>query len=170
VTGDELSKAEEANKKCNDPRLSAAIALNQAWLLRSKDPPGVLARLDEIEKSAGESLETLLLRGYLASDRGDLVKAEEYLTRAEAKEPPDVDWPWVVARARAELAELRGELFDDLLAEYYYRRATAIVAGLRSPNRERSAHLVSSHRGPYDGLIGLLARNGRWPDVLAVIL
>ena len=93
-----------------------------------------------------------------------------YLTRAEAMEPPDVDWPWVIARARAELSELRGGLLDDLLAEYHYRRATSMVAALRSTARARSAYLVSSHRGPYDGLIALLARNGRWRDVLAVVL
>src|SRR5262249_6988536 len=60
--------------------------------------------------------------------------------------------------------------FGELLAEHYYRRATEMVAALRDAARERSAYVVSSHRGPYDGLIGLLARRGRWRDVLAVVL
>src|SRR6185436_12791430 len=87
-----------------------------------------------------------------------------------AQEPPDADWPWEIARAHAELFELQGGLFGDLVAEYLYRRATAMIAALRGSARARSAYLVSSHRGAYDGLVALLARNGRWRDVLAVIL
>ena len=45
-----------------------------------------------------------------------------------------------------------------------------MIAALRDSSRARSAYLVSSHRGPYDGLIALLARHGRWRAVLAVLL
>jgi tetratricopeptide (TPR) repeat protein len=166
----ELKAAAAANGQCGSRDISTSVALNQAWLLRWKDPAGALARLDEVDRSEGELFNTLLLRGYLAADRGALAEADDYLTRAAAMEPPDADWSWQVARVRAELFEQRGELFGDLFAEYQYRQAIAMIAALRSSARARSAYLVSSHRGPYDGLIALLARSGRWHDALAMIL
>jgi tetratricopeptide (TPR) repeat protein len=165
----ELREAALANRGCSQD-LAGSIKINQAWLLRWTDPAGALALLNEITTTDGDDVTTLLLRGYFAADRGALAEADRYLTLAAGQEPPDADWPWEIARARAELSELRGGIFGDLVAEYYYRRATAMVAALRSSARTRSAYLVSSHRGPYDGLIALLARNGRWRDVLAVVL
>jgi len=165
-----LTMAEEANRLCGSQAISISIALNQAWLLRWKDPAGALARLDEVERSQGKHVEILLLRGYLAADRGALGEADRYLTTAASLDPPDADWPWEIALARAELFEQRGRRLGDLPAEHHYRRATTMVASLRSSARARSAYLVASHRGPYDGLIALLARNGRWRDVLAVVL
>jgi len=166
----ELTAAARANALCRSAAVASSIAINQAWLLRWSDPPGALARLDDLAKSGPEGVETLLLRGYLAADRGAIEQSDHYLARAAALEPPDADWPWEIARAQAELADLRGGLLDDRLAELHYRRATAMVATLRASARSRSAYLVASHRGPYDGLIALLARQGRWLDVLAVVL
>jgi tetratricopeptide (TPR) repeat protein len=166
----ELTNAARANAQCGSPAVSTSVAHNEARLLRRKDPAGALARLDELERTQGGGVESLLLRGYLAADRGALAEAERYLDRAAAMPPPDADWPWMIARAQAELAEQRGGLFGDLRAEHYYRQATAMVAALRGSARVRSAYLVSSHRGPYDGLIALLARRGRWRDVIHVIL
>jgi tetratricopeptide (TPR) repeat protein len=166
----ELTNAARANEQCGAPAISTSVAHNQAWLLRWKDPAGALARLDELERAHGDRVEAQLLRGYLAADRGALADADRYLARAAAMKAPDADWPWEIARAQAELAELRGGWFADLLAEYHYRRATAMIAALRSNARARSAYLVSSHRGPYDGLIAMLARSGRWRDALALIL
>jgi tetratricopeptide (TPR) repeat protein len=166
----ELAAATQANRRCGSPEVSGAVAINEAWLLRWTDPASALARLDEITKSGGEMVETLLLRGYLAADRGALDEADGYLVRAEGIKAPDADWPWEIARARAELAELRGTPSDDRLAEDRYRGAMAMIAALRTTARARSAYLVASHRGPYDGLIALLARRGRWRDALAVVL
>ena len=166
----ELATAAQANRHCDSHDVSVQIALNEAWLLRRKDPAGALARLDGAEKSDGELIETQLMRGYLAVDRGALAEADHHFSRAEAVGPSDADWPWELARARAELSELRGGLLGDLVAEFHYRRAVAMVATLRATARARSAYLVSSHRAPYDGLIALLARHGRWRDVLAVVL
>lgn len=165
-----LGSAADANRRCNSHDISTAIAINQGWLLRRKDPAGALAKLEEVTMSEGEQVETLLLYGYLAADRGALVDADHYFTRAEGLYPPDADWPWEIARARAELFELRGGPFGVLLAEYHYRRAIALVSSLRSTAQARSAYLVSSHRGPYDGLIALLASTGRWRDALSVLL
>ncbi len=165
-----LSKAAEANRRCGMATISSSVLHNQAWLLRWKDPERALEILDEIERSWGVRVEILVLRGYLAADRGDFAEANRHLTTAAGLPPPDADWPWEIARARAELAELRGGRFGDLLAELHYRQATAMIASLRGSARSRSAFLVASHRGAYDGLIALLARTGRWRDVLAVVL
>jgi tetratricopeptide (TPR) repeat protein len=166
----ELAEATKANQECGSSEVTEAVGLNEAMLLRWTDPAGALARLDAITKVKGEMVETLLMRGYLAADRGALDEADGYFVRAEGMDEPDADWLWEVARARAELAELRGTLSDDLHAEAHYRRAIGMIAALRTTARARSAYLVASHRGPYDELIALLARRGRWRDVLAVVL
>jgi len=166
----ELEEAARANRRCNSRGVSTSVALSQARLLRFKDPVAAVVKLDEVAKVEGELFEILLLRGYLAADRGALGAADGYFLQAESLEPPDADWAWELAWARGELAELRGGLLDDLLAESHYRRAIAMVDALRTGTRARSADFVASHRGPYDGLIALLARGSRWHDALAVIL
>lgn len=166
----ELAAASAADRQGNAPIVAWQVALNEAYLLRTRDPAGALARLDEVERLAGEGLEIWLQRGYLAADRGDLAEAERAFALAEGSKEPDADWLWEVALARAQLAERRGAPLDLVAAEQHYRRATSMVAALRSTARARSAYLVSSHRAPYDGLLGLLARQGRWRDVLGVLL
>jgi tetratricopeptide (TPR) repeat protein len=162
--------AARANVRCPSRGVSQSIAINQAWLLRRRDPAAALARLDERTKAHDDSFETQLLRGYIAADHGSLDEAERYLAQAETFDPPQADWPWEVACAHGELFEQRGGLLDDVLAQYQYRRSTAMVAALRASAQARSAFLVSSHREPYDDLIALLTRGGHWRDALAVIL
>jgi tetratricopeptide (TPR) repeat protein len=163
-------KAAEADHRCPSRDFPLQIGLNEALLLQWKAPGDALAKLDEVERVHGDKPEAQLIRAYLAADRGALGDAEHHLARAAGLEPPDGDWPWVLLRARAELSELRGGPLGDVLAEYYYRSAIAHVAALRATARSRSAYLVSSHRDPYDALIALLARQGRWRDALEVIL
>lgn len=166
----ELAVAADENQGCNSKDISAQVMNNQATWLRRRDPAASLALANALTKVEGETAVILLLRAYLAADRGALSESAGYLEGAESIEPPDADWPWEIARARAELAELRGGLLGNVLAEYHYRRATRMVSNLRATAQARSAYLVTSHRGPYDGLIGLLAQQGRWRAVLEVIL
>lgn len=166
----EFDLAEKANRTCGSRDVSGAVTISLAWALRRIDPAAALAKLEEFSRTRKDVVETLLLRVYLAADRGNLTEAEKSLARAEALEPPHADWPWEVAHARAELFEERGGLLGNVLAELHYRRATAMVAALRANARVRAASLVTSHRAPYDGLILLLARQGRWRDVLQVML
>jgi tetratricopeptide (TPR) repeat protein len=166
----QFAAAAKANEGCKFRDIASIVAINQAWLLRRQDPAGAIARLDELARAGEEDLVTLLLRGYLAADRGSLDEAERYLVQAETFDPPQADWPWEVACAHAELFEQRGGPLGDVLAEYQYRRSVAMVAALRASAQARSAFLVSSHRAPYDDLIALLVRGGRWRDALAVIL
>jgi len=166
----EFDAATQANLRCGSRDLSTSIALDEAWLLYEKEPAAALARLDEVTKTDGDLVETLLLRAYLAAERGALGEADGYITQAERLEPPDADWPWDIARLHAELTEMQGGPSGDEAAEAHYRRAIEMITALRTTSRARSAYFVASHRGAYDGLIALLARHGRWRDALAVVL
>ncbi len=166
----QLSAVARNNTRCGDRSIDESVTLNEAWLLRERDPAAASVKLDALVLSAGEHPEVLLLRSYLATDRGDLAAAEHHLNRAEQSAHDAPDWLWRVDQARAELSELRGGVLDDTLAEYYYRRAIGAIATLRATVRTHSAYFVSSHRGPYDGLIALLARQSRWRDALSVVL
>jgi tetratricopeptide (TPR) repeat protein len=166
----DLEQAARANDGCNSRDVSTPVALSLARLLRRTDPDAARAAMDEVARVEGELYEVLLLRGYLAGDQGALDEADGYFVQAERLEPPDADWPWEVARARAEIAELRGGAQNDALAEAHYRRAIDMVDALRTSARTQSADFVASHRDSYDGLIALLARGNRWPEALAVIL
>jgi tetratricopeptide (TPR) repeat protein len=87
----ELTAAAQANGVCRSEEVSSSVAINQAWLLRRKDPSSALARLDDIPPSEQEAVEILLLRSYLAADRGDLAESDRYLARTTALEAPDAD-------------------------------------------------------------------------------
>ena len=167
----ELAVAAQANRRCNseDRRDS------------DRDQPGVAAAAERPcgrTRQPGRLREAGRPRGVTRccyADTSPPTAARSARPIATSRlagdlEPPDADWRWEIECARAELSELRGGLFGDMLAEYHFRRAIAIVAELRSSARARSAYLVTSHRGPYDGLIALLARHGRWRDVLGVVL
>jgi tetratricopeptide (TPR) repeat protein len=165
----DLASAERYNLTCNRSSITDAISSNRVWLLRETEPAEASRLLASLmQPDASEEPELRLLHGYLAADRGELETARSDFDLAAQLPPPDADWPWVILRAQAELAELRGS--DVALAELHYRRATAKIAALRSTARARLAYLVASHRGPYDGLIALLARQGRWREVLDVVL
>lgn len=165
-----LLAAQAENESCRDESMKLPLELSLAWLERRKEPRSALERLDTIKAAGGEGFESLLLRAYLAADRGDLDEAAAYLDQAKAAEPPDADWAWNLATAEAELAELRGGLLGELAAEYHYRRAIAMVEALRAETPTGAATLVASHRGPFDGLLSLYARTGRWRDAFAVVL
>lgn len=166
----EFALAAKANVVCDSAQLSAAVSLIQAWLLRRKDPAAALARLNARAKLVGDSVEMLVLRAYLAADRGALAEAGRHLAHAARRDAPHADWPWEIACAQAELQDLAGGPLAHPLMWFHYRRSAAMVAALRATAQARSAYLVSSHRDPYDGLIALHARQGRWREALSVVL
>jgi tetratricopeptide (TPR) repeat protein len=170
--GDDLamlyfSLAGEVNSECSSRDVSIAVSISEAWLRRTTDPQAALATLDELAKRDGERVDTLLLRVYIAADRGDFAAAERYLAQAAKRQALDVDWLWEIESAGAELAETRGDLAG---AKGHYDAAISMIAELRSRARAQSAYFVSSHRRPFDDLFALLARQGRWREALAVIL
>jgi tetratricopeptide (TPR) repeat protein len=166
----QLTAAARANARCKLPDGWVQILSSQAWLLRKRDPAAALAKLDDLKTRTDEETDTFMLRGYIAADRGALDDTEDFLARAESADDGSDEWSWEIARVRGELLEQRGGGLARVLAEYEYRRSTAIVAALRASSPAGSAFLVSAHRWPYDGLIALLARERRWRDALAVVL
>ncbi len=165
-----LDEAAAANQACGSKAITGSVAQNRAWLLRADDPAAAEAILDGFVATRGESVETYFMRGVIAGNRGDRRAAAAYLEQARRGDPPDADWRWEIEQARAEVAELRGDALGELRAEQIYRSSIAMVTTLRATAQGRSAFLVASHRAPYDGLIALLARQGRWRDVIAVVL
>jgi serine/threonine protein kinase len=162
------SRWRERDPRSGDRAVAESAALNEAWLLRHRDPAAASNQLDALASSSGERPGSLLLRSFLAADRSDLATAERELERAE-RLAPDASWTWSIEQAHAELCELRGGEDGDPHAELHYRRAIAAVAALRPTARAPQPHRASL-RGPYEGLIALLARHARWNDVLAVAL
>ena len=139
------------------------IAVNQAWLAYEE---GDLDRTEAL-LADGDGYERRLIRARVAARRGDLIAAAAHLDHAEALGAPSDDWPWELAFLRAQIAEAAG---DRITAEAGYRRALAEIAELRSRAAAGDPFSVSRFRQVYDGLIALLADQGRWRDALEVIL
>jgi tetratricopeptide (TPR) repeat protein len=168
--GRAITEATKLSQECGDETLADALSFHVAWVHRIDRPEEARARLDALLPSHEDDAEIWLLDGYLHAGAGALAEARRDLARADACKPSDADWPWLIAQSRAELAELHGGVFGPMIAEFHYRRAVAMVAALRAAASGSSAYLVASHRGPYDGLIALLARQRRWRDVLGLML
>lgn len=167
----ELEMARRAHRECPVKGIESSIMAVEAWALRARDPAAALARLDRLaELHQEEGPESIVLRGYLAADRGDTTQADHYLRLAGRLEPSHADWPWQIECSLGEVWDQLHTADTDARAEAHFRRSIELVAALRTTTRARSAYLVLSHRAPYDGLIALLARNGRWRDALAVVL
>lgn len=111
--------------------------------------------------------EAQLLMAYVAAAQGKLQEAEAHLKKAGDEEPPDEDFRWEQARATAEVAELLG---NHEAAEQYYRHAIGYISSLRLAAPASVPFFVASHRGPFEGLIALLAEQGRWKEALKVAL
>lgn len=165
----EYDLADRANATCRSTEITSAVDLNRAMLL-VRDHPDQAGKILDAEVAAyGDAFEIRLMRAVIAGNRGDRVAAAELLADAAGEEPPDEDWRWELERTRAELAAAAGDPAGDLAAERAYRRAMVMVSHLRATTQRRSALLLASHHAPYDGLILLLARQGRWQEALAVV-
>ncbi len=170
MAADELRKAEQHNQECDSQDIAMQIAMNQVPLLWKGHPDQAIARLGKVENAKGVGVETQLFRGYLAADSGSLEAADFHLHLAAGLPNPDADWLWEILLARGQLAELRDPVNRAQLAEQHYRASIAEVTKLRSNSQRRAAYLLESHRAPYEGLMSLLARQGRWREVLEVVL
>lgn len=168
----EFELADQHNRACPERSLDVRlqVAMNQALLVVPTQPARAEALVAEVVAAGRGGLETDLLRAYAAASRGDLDRADDYLAHAATRETYDADWAWRLELAQAQLAEERGGADAAVSAEQYYRRAIASVERVRAGARRNAATFVASHRGPYDGLISLLARQARWRDALAVVL
>jgi tetratricopeptide (TPR) repeat protein len=164
-----LRVAEAANRDCARPDAAALIDLSIASLVRTENPEHATTKLSRSRAFPANAQASLFVRAQLAADRGALVEADRYFAQADAA-APDPDWIWKVATARAEIAELHGAADGDREAESHYRRAIDMIVDRRTQLAARALAMPVSHRWPFDGLMALYARKGRWHDLLAVIL
>ncbi len=150
--------------RVDEDRLKSQYAHYRPWLDYHRGRYGEAAGA---AASLAEKFESELLQAYVAAAQGKLEEAEAHLKRAGNEEPPDKDFRWEHARAVAEVAELRGDVET---AEKYYRDAIKYISSLRLAAPASVPFFVVSHRGPFEGLIALWAGQGRWRDVLKVLL
>lgn len=141
--------------------------MNLAYLISEDLPKEATRLLDRVaEEFEGESMDSLYLRGIIAARSGDLAQASEQFRLASQEEFPDADWHWELPLIRAELADLQGKAEE---AEQYYRNAIAVVRGLRKSSVAHAPYLIARHRGPYEGLIALFAKQGRARELLQLL-
>ncbi len=105
-----------------------------------------------------------LVRGYIASRRGDLAAAEGLFAGADLDED-DLDYRWWFATELARAYLRAGRPVD---AERSYREAIRAVEAVRAAAKEPELRpWVLAHRSkPYIGLLGLMAEQGRGLDAL----
>lgn len=175
-----LERARE--EKCDHEIVAAQIAMNEALqsLFNGEDGKAE-EQIDEAAKAIGEEdADVHLHRAYVAGARGQLEVVERELDAADAQGSSDRDWPWVIELARGDLAQRRAELARQegkheqaraylKAAEAAYRASVKEVDRLRAKSKSQSAYLMASHRAPYEGLIALLASQGRAEEALEVL-
>jgi tetratricopeptide (TPR) repeat protein len=148
---------------CLTPELRDRAHAMLAWIAVRQDD---LAAADaHLEGIATSDADMALIRASADLLRGDPGSAATRLREAEVH-ATDATWGWLVPLMLAQVEELRGQANA---AEAAYRRAIAAVVRVRAGSRSQAAYVVASHRMPYEGLFGLLARAGRWRDALALI-
>lgn len=153
----ELAQASRVNEQCGTTGLGDRITWAKSRLMRLL---GLVAR---------DMQSDLLSLAHLAAEKGAFAEAARLLSRAEVAAVAD-DQRAAIARARAEVAEARGGPFHALIAGYHYNRAISILGKVRTLKLERNVCLVRGRCRAYGGLFGVLARAGRWRDLLSAIL
>jgi len=144
----------------------AAARLNLAYLSRKAGRyDEALAGIEQARAAGLEDMDYHMHRGLVFADRGELARADVELTAAEAA-GPEGEWRWWVAYHRALLA---GKSGDAVAHERLGREAVARVAALAVSSREYGPSVIAKFREPHLDLIGLLASQGRWNDVLEIV-
>jgi tetratricopeptide (TPR) repeat protein len=160
-----LERALAAAPTCGQPGVVTTAHAQLAWLAwRAGDVANAQQHVAAIPDGEAESH---VLTALIALQRGDDAGALAAFERAEARTAPEASWRWLAPTLRAQAEEQLGRAAD---AEVSYRRAMAAVARVRAASPAHAAYVAASHRMPHEGLIGLLASQGRWREVLAVIV
>jgi tetratricopeptide (TPR) repeat protein len=150
--------------ECQRPEVVVAAHVRLAWLdWLDGALPAAEAHLAQIERPGTA---VALVRALIDVTREDLDRAARRLAEAESP-APTAELAWIVALVRAQVEERRGDL---AAAEAAYGRAIAAVTALREASPSQDAYVVAGNRLPYEGLLGLLARSGRWREVFALVL
>lgn len=161
---------ESMQTSTKDLRLKSQQEHLLTWLnYLVEDYGAALTKLDKLkaEKRGAEPFDSLLLRALIAAVKKDWKAAQGFLDAAEEKGAPDEDYRWDLERLKAELAEQMG---DESVAIDSYRKTIRFISAARLAAPTVASFFVSSHRGPYEGLIALLAQRKEWREALKVVL
>jgi hypothetical protein len=164
LAGQALGLIEASAGGCQQPDVERAVRVNRAWLAwRRGDLDAAAAQVAPL----GDFIEAEVMRALVRSARGDIAGAAAGLTAVTRREAPSAEWAWLAPHLLAQVEELRGA---DAAAEAAYRRAIAAVGRARAASPTHAAYVAASHRVPYEGLFGLLARHDRWREALALVI
>jgi tetratricopeptide (TPR) repeat protein len=146
--------------------LAKSSRLNLAWLARRA------GRLDEADAvfashDGDDDPDAVAYnRGLIAFDRGEFDRAAAFLQDAENAQAKG-DRAWHVPYRAGLIAERRGRTEE---ARAAYRRSLDALTRLRDRAGPLAAHVLAAHRMPHERLVSLSAREGRWHDVLSIVL
>ena len=163
-----LMQALQVEAAAQAPRPETLQALHLNLALVERRAHGFAAALEEMEhaKRAGaDAMSYHLNRGLVYADMGRLTEASADLAIAEAA-APDGGWAWQVPWQRAKIAARSMAVADAITAD---RRAIERVARLAAKSGAFGPTVIAQHREPHLHLIGLLAHDERWRDVLDVV-
>lgn len=163
-----LTRALAAERQARQPRdpILEALHLNLSYVERKARrffpafEEMALARL-----AGADTMSFRLNRGLIYADMGKLEDAADDLEVAEAQKL-EGEWAWWVPLQRARVAERLNDLPRAIVED---RRAIQQVAALASRSGLLGPTLIANHREPHLHLVGLLAADHRWGDVLDVV-
>lgn len=143
-----------------------ALHLNLAFVARkAQEFSRALEELELASRAGTDRMSYRLNRGLVFADMGRLAEAGADLDAAEAEHPGGA-WAWWVAFQRAKVAarsrDLPTAIAADQLAIERVARVAAKAGGL-------GPTVIAKHREPHLHLIGLLAQDHSWIDVLEVV-
>src|SRR5205814_1250403 len=116
-------------------------------------------------QAVADEMSYRLNRGLVFADMGKLAEAAADLEAADA-EKPEGDWAWRIPFQRAQVAARLHDLRAAIAADH---RAIEQVASLAARSGSFGPTVIANHRGPHLHLVGLLAADQRWADVLDVV-
>lgn len=150
------------------PRASvvASILLNLSWVERNSGHAAeALAHVAAAEQLGADAMDVHLNRGLALRDGGRLDEAALELDRASAAQPTG-DWIWWLRYNQGDVDVQRHQPRE---AEGHLRAAIAAIEEQRAASSRTAPMMSARQRTAYTALIGVLARQQRWRDALAVV-
>lgn len=163
-----LTRALAAERVAASPRgqILEALHLNMSYVERKAGE--FFRAFEEIARARLAGADTLsfrLNRALIYADMGKLADAADDLDVAEA-EKLEGEWSWWVPFQRAQVAARLDDVPTAIAADH---RAIEQVAKLASKSGAFGPTVIANHREPHLHLVGLLATQQRWADVLDMV-
>lgn len=163
-----LAEALKLERSSRAPRATilASILLNLSWVERNSGHAAEsLAHVAAAEQLGADAMDVHLNRGLALRDGGRLDEAALELARAGAAQPTG-DWIWWLRYNQGDVDIRRHQPRE---AEGHLRAAIAAIEEQRAASSRTAPMMSARQRTAYTALIGVLARQQRWRDALAVV-